>query len=139
MPGQFDQSFKSGNWVRDNLGTQVPMGSGTDARILLQLPEDMRKFLPAANTLVRGNLSEKLWPRMAKLLAIAGDHAPTKRFIVAVVAGSMSENGLATTNALQAFVNMLAVPALSPALAHPQRRGNGHKGNKDDSRIVDSE
>lgn len=139
MPDPFNQAWRSGNWARDNLGTQVPMGSGSDAKILLQLPEDMRKFLPAANTLIRGNLSEKLWPRIAKLLAIAGDHAPTKRFIVAVVAGSMSENGLATTNALQAFVNMLAVPALSPALAHPQRRGNGHKESKDDRRIADSE
>ena len=139
MPGPFDQSFRSGNWARDNLGTQVPMGSGSDAKELLQLPQDMRKFLPAANTLIRGNLLRDLWPDLSMLLSIAGDHAPTKRFIISVVAGSMSENGQATTNTLQAMVNMLAVPALSPTFAHPQRRGNGHKGNKDDSRIVDSE
>jgi len=139
MPGPFDQAFRSSNWARDNLGTQVPMGSGSDAKELLQLPQDMRKFLPAANTLIRGNLPRELWADLSMLISIAGDHALTKRFIVSVAAGSMSENGQATTNTLQAMVNMLAVPALSPTFAHPQRRGNGHKGNKDDARIADSE
>lgn len=133
MPGPFDvQRF--GNWARDNLGNQVPMGSGSDAKEFMQLPQDLRSFLPAANAIMRGNLSEKLWPRIAKALAIAGDHAPTKRFMLAIVAASAAQNGQATTNAMQVAVNMLAVPALSPTLAHPQKRGNGHKGNKDDGR-----
>ena len=130
--------FRQGNWARDNLGTQVPMGSSSDAKELLQLPQDMRKFLPAANTLIRGNLPKELWSDLSMLISIAGDHALTKRFIVAVAAGSMSENGQATTNTLQAMVNMLAVPALSPTYAHPQRRnsGNGNNGNRD-NRVID--
>lgn len=134
MAGPFDVQ-KFGNWARDNLGTQVPMGSGGDAKEFMQLPQDLRGFLPAANAIMRGNLSEKLWPRIAKALAIAGDHAPTKRFMVAIVAASAAQNGQATTNAMQVAVNMLAVPALSPTLAHPQRRGNGHKEGKDGDRI----
>ena len=132
MPGPFD-AWRSGNWARDNLGTQVPMGSSSDAKELLQLPQDMRKFLASANTLIRGNLSKELWADLAMLISIAGDHDLTKRFVVSVVAGSMSENGQATTNTLQAMVNMLAVPALSPTFAHPQRRNNGN-GRKDDGR-----
>jgi hypothetical protein len=139
MPGQFDQSFRSGNWARDNLGTQVPMGSGSDAKEFMQLPHDIRNFLPAANAVMRGNLSEKLWPWIAKALAIAADHVPTKRFMLAIVAASAAQNGQATTNAMQVAVNMLAIPGLSTVLAHPQRRGNGHKESKDDRRIVDSE
>jgi hypothetical protein len=139
MQDPLNRVFRRGGWASDNLGTQVPLGSNSDAKELLQLPQDMRKFLPAANTLIRGNLSRELWPRLAKLLAIAGDHALTKRFIVAVAAGSMSENGQATTNTLQAMVNMLAVPALSPTFAHPQRRGDGHTGSNHDGRIASDE
>ena len=133
MPGPFDVQ-KFGNWGRDNLGTQVPMGSGSDAKEFMQLPQDIRSFLPAANAVMRGNLSEKLWPHIAKALAIAGDHAPTKRFMVAIVSASAAQNGQATTNAMQVAVQMLAERGLSTVLAHPQRRGNGHKESKSDGR-----
>lgn len=139
MAGPFDvQRF--GNWARDNLGNQVPMGSGSDAKEFMQLPQDLRSFLPAANAIMRGNLSEKLWPHIAKALAIAGDHAPTKRFLIAIVAASAAQNGQAVSNAMQVAVNMLAVPALSPVLANPQKRGDGHKESKDGNRIsIDNE
>lgn len=133
------QAWRQGNWAKDNLGTQVPLGSGSDAKILLQLPEDMRKLLPAANTLIRGNLPKELWPILSMLISLAGDHLLTKRFIVSIAAGSMSENGQATTNALQAMVNMLAVPALSPTYAHPQYRSDGHKGRNYNGRIASSD
>lgn len=138
MQNPLNQVFRQGGWARDNLGTQVPMGSGSDAKILLQLPDDMRKLLPAANTLIRGNLPKELWPTLSMLISLAGDHMLTKRFIVSIAAGSMSENGQATTNALQAMVNMLAVPALSPTYAHPQARGDGHRRSSHDGRVADT-
>lgn len=139
MPGPFDVQ-KFGNMARDGLGTMVPLGTGSDAKEFMQLPQDLRSFLPAANAIMRGNLSEKLWPRIAKALAIAGDHEPTKRFMVAIVAASAAQNGQATTNAMQVAVNMLAVPALSPTIANPQKRGNGHRDGRDGNRIsVDNE
>lgn len=136
MQDPMNRVVRQGGWVRDNLGVQVPMGSNSDAKELLQLPQDMRKFLPSANTLIRGNLSRELWSDLAMLISIAGDHALTKRFIASVVAGSMSENGQATTNTLQAMVNMLAVPALSPTFAHPQHWGDGNKRRSHDGRIA---
>lgn len=136
MENPLNRVFRQGGWARDNLGVQVPMGHGSDAKELLQLPGDMRSFLPAANTLIRGNLSKELWSDLSMLISIAGDHTLTKRFIVAVAAGSMSENGQATTNTLQAMVNMLAVPALSPTYAHPQRRGDNHRGGDHSGRIA---
>lgn len=133
MPGPFDVQ-KFGNWARDNLGTQVPMGSSSDAKEFMQLPQDVRKFLTSANALIRGNLPRELWTDLAMLISIAGDHDLTRRFVLSVVAGSMSENGQAATNAMQVAVQMLAANALSPALAHPQKRGNGHKENRDGGR-----
>jgi len=136
MQDPFNQIRKQSGWVRDNLGTQVPLGSSGDAKEMMQLPNDMRKIAPGANTLIRGKLSKELWADLAMLSTIGQNHQLTQVFVANVVAGSMAEDGQATTNFLQGIVNMLAVPALSPTYAHPQRGGDGHKTRSNHGRIA---
>lgn len=128
-------SRRQGNWIRDNLGTQAPLGSGSNAKEFMQLPRDVNKLALATNTLIRGKFTKELWSDLAMLNAIAPHHKLTQVFIASVTAGSMAENGQATTNALQASVNMLVPEALSPYIAQPTNRrwdprkfGKNHEG-----------
>lgn len=114
----------------------MPLGHSGDAKEMLQLPNDMRSIAPAANTLVRGKLTKELWADLAMLSTIGQNHKLTQVFVANVVAGSMSEDGQATTNFLQGIVNMLAVPALSPTYAHPQHGGDGHRRGTSSGRIT---
>ena len=127
--------FRHGNWMRDNLGTQAPLGGSSSAKEFMQLPKDIDKLALATNTLVRGNFSKELWADLAMLNAIAPHHKLTQVFIASVTAGSMAQDGQATANALQAAVNMLVPGALSPYNAQPANRrwdprrfGKNHEG-----------
>lgn len=132
MQNQFDPR---GRWMRDNLGTQAPLGGSSSAKEFMQLPRDIDKLALATNTLIRGKFTKELWSDLAMLNAIAPHHKLTQILIASVTAGSMAENGQATTNALQAAVNMLVPGALSPYYAQPANRrqesrkfGKNHEG-----------
>ena len=132
--------LRKGNWMRDTLGTMSPLGGGFQAKELMQLPNEMQKLALAANTLIRGNFSKELWPDLAMLNAIAPRHRLTQVFIASVTAGSMAENGQATTNTLQAMVNMLVPSALSPYKAGPQtKRKDGHKFGRNNKNEAEEE
>lgn len=121
----------SGNWMRDSSGMMVPMGSASSLKEFIQLPKEMRNITVAANTLIRGNFSKDLWPDLAMLNAIGPRHRLTQIFIASVTAGSMAENGQATTNLLQGSVGMIAPGALSTYRAESRiRRKDGSKPSK---------
>jgi hypothetical protein len=105
----------------------MPTGSASSAKELMQLPKEMRDIALAANTLIRGNFSSELWPDLALLNAIAPRHMLTQIFIASVTAGSMAQNGQATTNTLQAMVNMIVPGALSPYVSQPLRKKEADK------------
>lgn len=100
----------------------APVGSSLSLKEFIQLPREMRDITLAANTLVRGNFSKELWPDLAMLNAIAPRHRLTQVFIASVTAGSMAQNGQATTNFLQGSVGMIAPSALSTYLTSPEAR-----------------
>lgn len=131
----------SGNWIRDSSGMMAPVGSASSAKELMQLPKEMRDITLAANTLIRGRFTKELWPDLAMLNAIAPRHRLTQVFIASVTAGSMAENGQATTNFLQGIVNMLVPSALSSYNAQPQnRRRDGHKiGRKSEGKVAEDD
>lgn len=133
--------FRHGNWMRDNLGTQAPLGGSSSAKEFMQLPRDLDKLALAANTLIRGKFNKELWPDLAMLNAIAPRHRLTQVFIASVTAGSMAENGQATTNALQASVNMLVPGALSPynAQSGNRRREIGKVNKNHDGKVADED
>jgi hypothetical protein len=130
-----------GNWMKDSSGMMVPVGGSFSGKELMQLPKEMREITLAANTLIRGNFSKDLWPDLAMLNAIAPRHRLTQVFIASITAGSMAENGQATTNALFAMVNMLVPSALSPYKAESQsRRRDGHKAGKNpESKVAEED
>lgn len=107
------KSFRQGNWVRDNLGTQSPLGGSISAKELMQLPNEMQKLTLAAGTLIRGNLSKDLWPDLSMLNAIAPRHRLTQIFIASITAGSMAEDGAASKKFLMGITNMLATQWLT--------------------------
>ena len=130
MQNLFDPR-RQGNWQRDSLGTMAPLGGSSSVKEFMQLPKDIDKLALATNTLVRGKFTKELWSDLAMLNAIAPHHKLTQIFIASVTAGSMAENGQATTNALQAAVNMLVPGALSPYNAQPSsRRRDTHRFGK---------
>ena len=108
--------------MRDSSGMMAPVGSSLSLKEFIQLPKEMREIALAANTLVRGNFSKDLWPDLAMLNAIAPRHRLTQVFIASVTAGSMAQNGQATTNFLQGSVGMIAPSALSTYLVSPEAR-----------------
>jgi hypothetical protein len=108
--------------MRDSSGMMAPVGSSLSLKEFIQLPREMRDITLAANTLVRGNFSRDLWPDLAMLNAIAPRHRLTQIFIASVTAGSMAQNGQATTNFLQGSVGMIAPSALSTYLTSPEAR-----------------
>ena len=108
--------------MRDSSGMMAPVGSSLSLKEFIQLPKEMREIALAANTLVRGNFSKDLWPDLAMLNAIAPRHRLTQVFIASVTAGSMAQNGQATTNFLQGSVGMIAPSALSTYLTSPEAR-----------------
>jgi hypothetical protein len=140
MQNQFDPR-RQGNWMRDNLGTMAPLGGSSSAKEFMQLPKDMDRLALAANTLIRGKFTKELWPDLAMLNAIAPHHKLTQVFIASITAGSMAENGQATTNALQATVNMLVPGALSPYNAQStNRRRDLHKTSKsNDGKVAEED
>lgn len=127
--------FRQGNWRQDPFGVQAPMGSGHGAKIFMELPKEIDKSALATNILIRGKFTRELWSDLAMLNAIAPHHKLTQIFIASVTAGSMAENGQATTNALQSDVKMLVPGALSPYYAQLSNRrqesrrfGKNHEG-----------
>lgn len=130
----------SGGWIRDSSGMMAPVGSASSIKEMIQLPKEMREIALAANTLIRGKFTKELWPDLAMLNAIAPQHRLTQVFIASVTAGSMAENGQATTNFLQGSVNMLVPSALSSYYSQPMSRKKGdHKFNKNHSDKVAEE
>ena len=125
--------------MRDSSGMMAPVGSSLSLKEFIQLPKEMRDIAMAANTLVRGNFTKDLWPDLAMLNAIAPRHRLTQVFIASVTAGSMAQNGQATTNFLQGSVGMIAPSALSTYLVSPEmrqrlkaRQGKNHDGKTAD-------
>jgi len=134
MGNPLNASFSGdgGNWRRDNAGLLMPVGSGSGAKELIHLPKDIEAIAASANTLIKGNFTRELWPKLALLSTIAGpDHLRTKMFIANITAGSMAENSQATTNYLQGIVNMLVPSALPTPYGRYQSRGDGQKASKD--------
>ena len=130
----------SGGWIRDSSGMMAPVGSASSIKEMIQLPKEMREIALAANTLIRGKFTKELWPDLAMLNAIAPQHRLTQVFIASVTAGSMAENGQATTNFLQGSVNMLVPSALSSYYSQPMSRKKGdHKFSKNHSDKVAEE
>ena len=121
--------------MRDSSGMMAPVGSGTSAKLLIQLPKEIQELAASANTLVRGKFSPELWPKLALLNTLAGpNHLKTKMFTINVVAGSMAENGQASKNFLMGITNML-VPAamvdgkkLYPYAHESGKSRDNHKG-----------
>ena len=133
-----------GGWIRDSSGMMAPVGSSTSVRELMQLPKEMREIAIGANTLIRGNLSPRLWANLARMLSIAPRHRLTLTFVANVVAGSKSQYGQATTDLLQGLVNMIVPSALSPYLGSPEgRRRDGKRarkfGKKDDGKVAEED
>lgn len=122
---------RQGNWRRDSSGMLMPTGSGSSARELMQLPKEMRDIAFGANTIIRGNFTDEIWPIISSLLAIAPRHYRTLHTISAITAGSMARNGQATTNTLQAMVNMLVPGALSPYQTQMMPRKKDSKLRRD--------
>jgi len=141
MPSQpISATPRSGGWIRDSSGMMVPVGSASSIKEMIQLPKEMREIALAANTLIRGKFTKELWPDLAMLNAIAPQHRLTQVFIASVTAGSMAENGQATTNFLQGSVNMLVPSALSSYYSQPMSRKKGdHKFSKNHSDKVAEE
>jgi len=113
----------------------APLGGSSSAKEFMKLPTEIDKLALATNTLIRGKFTKELWSDLAMLNAIAPHHKLTQIFIASVTAGSMAENGQATTNALQAAVNMIVPGALSPYNAQlvnrrqdSRRFGKNHEG-----------
>ena len=130
----------SGGWIRDSSGMMAPVGNASSIKEMIQLPKEMREIALAANTLIRGKFTKELWPDLAMLNAIAPQHRLTQVFIASVTAGSMAENGQATTNFLQGSVNMLVPSALSSYYSQPMSRKKGdHKFSKNHSDKVAEE
>ena len=127
-------------WMQDSSGMMAPVGSASSIKEMIQLPKEMREIALAANTLIRGKFTKELWPDLAMLNAIAPRHRLTQVFIASVTAGSMAENGQATTNFLQGSVNMLVPSALSSYYSQPMSRKKGdHKFSKNHSDKVAEE
>src|SRR5512136_977036 len=100
-------SVNQSGWRKDSAGLMLPMGSGSSAKIFMQLPKEIQEIATSANTLARGNFAKELWPRLAMLLTIAPNHQGTQVFVANITAGSMAEGGQASIKALMAMVQML--------------------------------
>jgi len=119
----------------------APVGGGSSLKEFIQLPKEMREITVAANTLIRGKFTKDLWPDLAMLNAIAPRHRLTQIFIASVTAGSMAENGQATTNFLQGNVQMLVPSALSSYYGQPQARRKDFRrfGKNNDGKVADED
>lgn len=122
-----------GGWMRDSSGMMAPVGGGTSAKMLIQLPKEVQEIAASANTLVRGKFSPELWPKLSLLSTLAGpNHLKTKMFIINVAAGSMAENGQASRNFLMGITNMLVPAAMVDGKdLYPHEGGksrDNHKG-----------
>ena len=119
-----------GGWRSDSSGQLVPVGGGTNAKELMQLPKEMRAIALAANTIIRGNFSKELWPDLAMLNSIAPYHRLTQVFIASVTAGSMAEGGHASKKFLMGITNMLAPGMLTEEDRRHRSNIKDRKNNK---------
>lgn len=127
--------LRKGNWMRDGLGTQSPLGGFTNAKELQQLPSEMQKIALAANTLIRGNFNKDLWPDLAMANALAPRHRGTQVFLASITAGSMAEDGAAGKKFLMALTNMLAPGMLAnESQQRYDKRKAGRFGKGSDSK-----
>lgn len=140
MPDPLRASVPAGgnpNWRKDNAGVMLPMGGSSSAKMLMELPKEIRGIAAAANTLARGKFSKELWPKLALLSTIAGpDHLKTNQLIANITAGSMAEGGQASINYLQGITGVVVASAVPTADGHQQyrmpNRKNGHDGKVTD-------
>ena len=132
-------SFGGGNWRMDDAGLMAPVGGSAGEKELIRLPKELEDLATSANTLLRGRLDKELWPKLALLSTIAGPkHNKTKIFIANIVAGSMSERGLARTEYLEAVVRML-VPSAMPSPYGYSRDGDGRKPKKQQPKSIEED
>lgn len=130
-----------GGWIRDSSGMMAPVGSGSSIKEFIQLPKEMRSIASGANTLIRGNLPDDLAWDLGMLGAIGPHHLLTQQFISYIIAASKARHGQATTDMLQASVNMLVPSALAPYNAMPaNKRRDTFKSNRNkDGKIPDED
>lgn len=138
MPQQPIRATPGGSgWIRDSSGMMAPVGSGSSIKEFIQLPKEARNLAIGANTLIRGNLPDELAWDLGVLGAIGPNHLLTQQFISYIIAASKARRGQATTDMLQASVNMIVPSALSPYIGSLQQHKDNRKFSKNNSHYQD--
>jgi len=142
MPDPLKASMNTGGqgrWQKDSAGVMLPMGGGSSAKMLMELPKEVRDIAHMANVLVRGNFKSDLWPDLAMLVSLAPNHMKTWIFIANITAGSMAEGGMASIKYLQGIVQMLATSALPVAEGHQTTKARVKKAGDNGKVAQDDE
>jgi len=121
------------NWKRDSAGVIIPVGGSNSAKMLMEMPKEVREWALAANVLARGNFDDGLEQELAFLCSLAPGHIKTLQLVINLAGGSMGKGGRASVNFLQGIVQMIAPSALPAGDGHQQlakirKRKDGNNG-----------
>lgn len=132
---------QQGGYRSDELGTTAPLGHSGGEKELLRLPSEAEKTAPAAATMARARIQEKLRGHYGLAASLAGDHKPTLAFIYNMMGAGLGVGGFARNEYLMGLSRM-PVPSAMPVQsvigndgrprALPEPRNRGKNGSNEE-------